>query len=287
MILREYFKKAKIEKFAIPHFNFSNFEIVKAIVLASREAKTPVLIGVSEKEEEYLGVKTALNLVCSLKDELGAIVFINADHHKSFESCKRCIDLGFDSVHFDGSALPFEENIKITRQVVDYKNRVNPTIMIEGELGYIVGSSKVLEEKIELKDEFFTNPSQAKQFLETTGIDRLAISVGNIHGISVFGNPKLRFDLIKAINEVVAGTNLVLHGGSGISDDDFRKAIDLGITNIHLNTELRQAWRENLQMVLKENPAEMVPYIIGEPIVENIKKFLISKIKVFRANNKI
>ncbi len=287
MTLQDYFKKAKIEKFAIPHFNFSNFEIVKAIVLAAKETKAPVIIGVSESEEKYLTAYTAFNLVRSLKKEIGAEVFINADHHKSFEACKKCIDLGFDSVHFDGSELPFEKNIEITKRVVEYRNKIGSHIMIEGELGHIMGVSKILEEKIELKDEYLTKPEEVKKFIEATGVDRLAISVGNIHGVSVFGNPKLRFDLIESVNKIISNTYLVLHGGSGISDEDFKKAIDAGITNIHINTELRQAWRQGLETLLLKNSKESIPYTIGEKIVEQLKNFLITKIKIFGADNKV
>lgn len=287
MTLKQYFNKAKTEKFAIPHFNFSNFELAKAILLASKETKAPVLIGISEGEEKYLTLSVSFNLVQHLKRELqGTAIFINADHHKSFESCKRCIDLGFDSVHFDGSEFSFDENVQIAKKLVEYKNKVNPEIMIEGELGYIAGSSKILQEKIELKEDFFTKPQEAQQFIKITGVDRLAISIGNIHGISVFGNPKLKFDLIETINRAVPNCYLVLHGGSGISDEDFIKAIDFGITNIHINTELRQIWRKELETILKENPKEVVPYIIGDKLIEQVKNFLIYKIKIFRADNK-
>lgn len=278
--LKYYFKKTKKQKSLIWHFNFSNFEILKAIALASKELNIPILVGVSEGEENYIGTKIAKKLIEGFTKEYKVKLFLNADHHKSFESCKKCIDAGFNSVHFDGSELSFEENLKITKKVVEYKNKVNPEIMIEGEIGYILGSSKILKEKIELKEQYLTSPELAERFVKETKVDRLAISVGNIHGIYIKGNPKLRFDLIEKINKKIGNkVYLVLHGGSGIKNSELKKAVKLGITNIHINTEIRKFWKDKLFELLKKEKEKIAPYKIQDPLVFALKNFIIKKIK--------
>ncbi|TSC90545.1 MAG: fructose-bisphosphate aldolase, class II [Parcubacteria group bacterium Gr01-1014_2] len=214
------------------------------------------------------------------KSETNLAIFLNADHHKSFDSCSQALEAGYDTVLIDGSALPFEENIKTTHGVVDYAKSINLEITIEGELGYLRGESKI-QEIVEIKPEDFTKPEEAKEFVEKTGVDRLAVVFGNIHGVVSKQEEKLDFSLLEKINKTVPNVYLVLHGGSGLADEEFKKAIENGITNIHINTEVRVAYREGLDKTLKESPQETTPYKFLEGAVEEMKKVVEEKVKVF------
>lgn len=234
----------------------------------------------SEGEAKFLGYAEARKLVDAWKGETNLAIFLNADHHKIFESCKEAVEHGYDSVLIDASAMPFEENIKITHGVVDYAKSVNLEITVEGELGYLRGESK-LQETVEIKPEDFTKPEEAREFVDKTGVDRLAVVFGNIHGVVSKQEEKLDFDLLEKINKAVPETFLVLHGGSGLDDDQFKKAIENGIVNIHINTEVRMAYREGLDEKLKESPEETVPYKFLEKAVEEMKKVVEEKVKIF------
>ncbi len=289
MNLNDYLKIAKENKFAIPHFNFASAEQLEAIVLGFKKVldfynlpydKYALMVGTSESEAKFLGYSQARALVDSWKKETNIPIFLNADHHKSFESCKEAIGHGYDAILIDASVMPFEENIKTTHQVVDYAKSIYPEITVEGELGYLRGESK-LQETVEIQQEDFTKPEQAKEFVEKTGVDRLAVVFGNIHGVVSKQEEKLDFNLLKKINEAVPETFLVLHGGSGLSEDDFKKAIEKGITNIHINTEVRVAYREGLDEKLKESPSEVAPYKFLEGAVEKMREVVEEKVKIF------
>lgn len=257
--LREYIAEAENNKTAIGHFNISNTDGFWAVVGATKKLNLPVVIGVSEGERDFIGIKQVKAMVDIIKAE-GLSIFLNADHTYSLDRVKEVVDAGFDSVIVDEAEKSFEENLKITKEGVDYKNSKNPQILIEGELGFIGKSSKVLEEIPKgVSGDSLTKPEEAKEFVEKTGVDLFAPAVGNIHGMIKSGNPKLDIERIKILRQS-AGVPLVLHGGSGITDEEFKQAIAAGISVIHINTELRLAYRQALQKSLFENQDEIAPY---------------------------
>jgi len=280
-------KKAQKGKYAVGQFNVSTDEQLRAIVEVAKDLKSSVIIGTSEGERKFIGTKQVVALVGVWQKEAGLPIILNADHCKTFESAKEVVDTGYSAVHFDGSALSFEENIKVTKQVVDYAKQKNPKLLIEGELGYLRGES-VVHKKVEVKSEDLTNPEQAKEFIEKTGVDSLAIVVGNIHGVETdMKNPHLYLDRLKEIQQVIPETFLVLHGGSGTPDEDIQKAIELGIVKININTELRIAYSEELEETIKEHPEEVKPYKILAPAVEAMKGIVEEKIDLFGSKGKI
>lgn len=285
---------AEQKKVAIGHFNISDLEMLRAIFNAARAVSAakggeavPVIIGVSEGERDFMGIHQAVALVKSLRDEHNYPIFINADHTYSFEKVKEAIDAGFDSVIFDGAKLPFEENVKIAKQCVEYAKTSNmangQSVLVESELGYIGQSSKVLDavpEGVDLKAGL-TTPEQAKAFVEGTGVDLFAPAVGNIHGMMRVGHdPALDIERIREIRHA-AGVPLVLHGGSGTTDEDFVKAIDAGISIIHVSTELRVAFQGGLKKTLQENPEEVAPYKYLKLPLEAVEKVVTARLKLF------
>lgn len=278
--LREIIKEAENKKTVTGHFNVSDIVGLKAVFEAARGLQVPIIIGVSEGERDFLGVRQVAALIKSLREEFNYPIFLNADHTKSLEKIKEAVEAGFDAVMFDGSELPLEENIKKTKEAVEY---VKGEILVEAELGYIKGSSTILStsDTLIIKEEDLTKPEEAGQFVKETGIDLLAPAVGNIHGLlKDVPQPDLNIERIRQIKSVV-GIPLVLHGGSGISDEDFLAAIDAGISIIHINTELRLAWRKGIERALKAKPDEIVPYKLLLQVIEEIKMVVEYKLKLF------
>ncbi|MEK7553355.1 MAG: class II fructose-bisphosphate aldolase [Patescibacteria group bacterium] len=277
-------QEAEQNKVAIGHFNISEIAALKGIFEAAQKLNLPVIIGLSEGEQNFLGTKNAALMVKNLREEFNWPIFINSDHTKSLERIKEAVEAGFDSVHFDGGKLSFEENIKKTKEVVEYVKSVNPDILVEAELGYLGASSIILKEipkDAAIKEEDLTKPEQAAQFVKETGVDLLAPAVGNIHGMFKNApNPHIDSAKIGKIRES-AGVPLVLHGGSGIRDEEFLKAIDAGISIIHINTEIRLAWRQGMEKALAENPEEITPYKILPTTIEEIKKIVEKRMKLF------
>lgn len=284
MKLIDYLKEAEDKRQAIGHFNISNLEMLKAVWLAASELSLPVIVGVSEGERDFIGVKQVADMVKSLRQEHNYPIFLNADHTYSLDRIKEVVATGYDSVIFDSSNLPVEENIKLTKQVVDYVKNNNPDILVEGELGYIGASSKILEElpqDVDLSPTALPTADDARQYVLATGVDLLSPAVGNIHGMlknSV--NPKLSIDNILSIKKAV-NVPLVLHGGSGISDDDFVKAIKAGISQIHISTEMRIAYRDALRKSLQDNPDELAPYRLLKPTVVEVQKVVRRRLQLF------
>lgn len=265
--LREVISEAEQKKIAVGHFNISDITALRAITRAAKELNVPVIIGTSEGEAEFIGFRQAAALVESLKEE-GRPVFLNADHFRSLEKVKQAVGAGYDAIIFDAANLSLEENIRETKEAVDYIKSISVSrrrdILVEGELGYIGTSSKVLEEVphgAAVTETTMTKPEEAKRFVEETGVDLFAPAVGNIHGIVKEGEPRLDIGRIAAIKQIV-NIPLVLHGGSGISDEDFRKAIQAGVSVIHINTEIRLAWRQGMEEALRSSPQEIAPYKI-------------------------
>ena len=282
----EVLEKAQIGRYAIGQFNVSTDEQIKAIVEVAQDFKSPVIIGTSESEREFIGTKQASALVDVWQKESGLPIILNADHCKSFESAKEAVDAGYSGINIDASSLSFEENIKLTKQVVDYAKNKNPDIIVEGELGYLRGSSEIHKEKIEIKEEDLTDPEQAKKFIERTNVDSLAVVIGNTHGIEAEKEPHLFLDRLKKIRKAVPDTFLVLHGGSKTPEKDIKQAIKLGIVKININTELRIAYSDALEKEIKAHPDEVKPYKILAPAVEEMKKIVAEKIKLFGSKGK-
>jgi len=252
--LKDFFKKAEKERWAIGQFNFYSSEQLLAIVETAKELKSPVILGTSERQSKLAGLKQTVALVAKYKKDFQHPIFLHLDHGYSFEYIKKAMDAGYDSVHFDGSPLPLNENISQVRMIVEYAQKM--ALPVEGEMEAIkpVGSG----------GEVMTDPLNAQYFLKETGVDTLAVNIGNFHGISASGiNPKLDLEMLKKIKKAVGETPLVLHGGSGIRPQDISGAIKLGIVKINIATEIRQA----------ENFSE-------------IKKVVEKKIKLFGSYNK-
>ena len=282
--LREVIRDAESNHVAVGHFNISNIEGLWAIFHAARNLNLPVIIGLSEGERDFVGVKQAVALVKSIREEFDYPIFINADHTYSFERVKEAVDTGFDAVIFDGAKLPIDENIKITKQCVEYTRSKNPDILVEAELGYIGTSSKILDEIPEgagVSEETLTSAEDAARFVAETGVDLFSPSVGNIHGmLRDMPNPRLNINRVHAIKEV-ARVPLVLHGGSGIADQDFTDAIKAGISIVHINTEIRVAYRDAVKKVLADHPDEVAPYKIMKGAVSAMEKVISERLKLF------
>ncbi len=281
MKLKDYLQEAKGGNYAIGHFNFATEDILKGIVEASKEAGAPaVMVGTSEGEAEFFGMKEAVAVVKAMREHFDYPVFLNADHFKSFEKCKEAIDAGYDSVIIDASKLPYEENVSAARQTVGYARSVNPDITVEGELGYLKGSSEV-QQKIEISSDDYTKPEQARDFVDKTEVGRMAVVFGNIHGIVTEQEEKLDIEHFKKIVSAVPEVDYVLHGASGLKDEDVAAAIKAGINNVHFNTELRVAYHDKMHEVFHNKPNETTPYKYLEPAVGEVKKLVSAKIRLF------
>ena len=281
--LRECVKEAYEKKVAIGHFNISNLEGLHGVYNAAKKLNVPIIIGLSEGEEDFVGKDEAVALIKEIREKDQYPIFLNADHHYSFETVKNAIDAGFDSVIYDGANLSFEENSKITKQCVEYAREVSKQtgrdILVEAELGYI-GSGSSIKESIPEGAGIKTKPEEAKKFVEETDIDMLAPSVGSIHGLIKSGKPHIDGELVKQIRDIT-GVPLVLHGGSGLRDEDFTNAIQAGISIVHINTEIRVAFTEAVKKFIAENPNETTPYKILEPAVLAIEKVVEERLKLF------
>jgi len=283
--LKYYFKKAQKEKWAIGQFNFSNLEILKAIVGAAKKLKAPVIVGISEGESRFLGMRQAVALVKSHQKE-GLPVFLNLDHGQTLDYIKKVIDSGFDAIHFDGSKLPLKENIKRTKKVLSLARKSG--LLIEGEVGALgTESSKLYKKAFKIEEKNLTDPKEAAKFVKETGVDTLAVNIGTFHGIEVSGkNPKIRIDRLREIKRATK-TPLVLHGGSGTSEKDIKAAIKEGVVKININTELRVAYTNTLKKIMKGKSQEVVPYKYLSVVIKAVEKVVAEKIKLFGSANKI
>jgi len=282
--LREYIAEAEEKGVAIGHFNIANLEGLHGIFNAAKNLDLPIIIGTSEGERDFVGVHEAVALVKALRDQYNYPIFLNADHTYSFEKVKEAIDAGYDAVIFDGVKLSYEENLETTKKCVEYARASGRDVIVEAELGNIGQSSKIVDEipeGVATDDEFLTSVEEAKKFVEATGVDLLAPAVGNMHGILKSGrNPEINIQRVKDIREG-AGVPLVLHGGSGISDEDFIKAIKAGIGIVHINTEIRIAYKDGLKQSLQDNPDEVAPYRLLKPALQAVEKKVTERLKLF------
>jgi len=280
--LRDALTRLEKEGAALGHFNVADQVLLKAVIAAAAETKLPVLVGASEGEREFFGARQLAVLVKSLRQESDLPVFLNADHTHSLGKAMEAANAAFDAVGIDFSALPFDENVARTKEAVQAIKAVNPAILVEGEIGDIGSGSEIKETAQGGK---LTTPEEARQFVDATGIDILAPAVGNMHGMlksMVQGKAKKHLDVerIAQIKDAV-GVFLTLHGGSGTDDEHFRKAIGAGINIIHINTELRVAWRQSVGDNLARDSNEVVPYKILRPVVDSVKQVVTSRLRLF------
>lgn len=269
---KELLVAAKHERLAVPHFNINNLENIKWLLEVAEEEKYPIIIGVSEGAIKYLGsVKVVASTVKALMAALHTTqdVVLHLDHGSSFEICKDAIDSGFTSVMYDGSKLPIEENIKNTIQVIDYA--ITKNVSVEGELGYLGTTSDKIS---------YTKVEDALYYLKNAKVNSLAVAIGNAHGIYK-EKPELQFDLLKELSDK-CNIPLVLHGGSGISDEDFTKAIDNGICKININTELQLTWSNAVRKFLNENGSVYDPRKIIASGEKEFKEMAKRYIKIFQ-----
>ncbi|MBQ7475172.1 MAG: class II fructose-1,6-bisphosphate aldolase [Clostridia bacterium] len=228
----EMIKKAREGKYAVPAFNAENMEMVKAIVEAAEKASSPVMIQTTMPTVKYIGEETAVAMARAAAERASVPVALHLDHCTSFDGVMRALRAGYTSVMIDGSKLPFEENAELTRRVVDAAHPMGVTV--EAELGTVGGKEDNVSAGI-----IYTDPDEAKSFVERTGVDILAIAIGTAHGFYK-GEPKLDFDRIAVIKDLI-DTPLVLHGGSGVPTESVKRAISLGMSKVNFATELRAA----------------------------------------------
>ena len=303
----EMFKKSMEEGFAIGAFNVNNMEIIQAIVDAAAEANSPVILQASASAIKYAGIEYLMKMV-----EAATIVHPNVpiamhlDHGPDFETCKMCIDAGFTSVMIDGSKYDFEENIRVTKEVVDYAH--SKGVVVEAELGKLAGIED--DVYVDSKDAIYTDPKQAEEFVKRTGCDSLAIAIGTSHGAYKFkGEAKLRFDILKEIKKHIPQTPIVLHGASsviqdlvntcnenggdiqgskGVPDEILKEASQSGVSKINVDTDLRLAMTAGIRKVFKEEPSAFDPRKYLTPARELIKETVKHKIvNVFGSSDKI
>ena len=304
---KEMFEKSMKEKFAIGAFNVNNMEIIQGIVDAAAEQKSPVILQASSSAIKYARINYLMKMVEAAMEEHPEVpVAIHLDHGPDFETAKMCIDNGFTSVMIDGSKYDFEENVALTKKVVDYAH--SKGVVVEAELGKLAGIED--EGNVSEKDAMYTDPEQAKEFVERTGCDSLAIAIGTSHGAYKFkGEAKLRFDILAKIKELIPNTPIVLHGAStvipelvdmcnkyggnipgakGVPDEMLHEASLSGVSKINVDTDLRLAMTSEIRKVFAEEPGVFDPRKYLAPARESIKKTVEHKIRdVFGSSNKI
>lgn len=282
--LREYIKSTREEGVAIGHFNISNLETLHGIFNSARKLNLPVIIGTAEGERKFIGTRQAVALVRSLREEYDYPIFLNADHTYTVDGVKECIDAGYDAVIFDAAGISYEENVRQTKECVEYAKRCGRDVLVEAELGFIGQASQVLDKipyGVKISEEFLTKPEEAQRFVKDTGIDMLAPAVGNIHGMLKGGkDPALNIKRVEEIS-AVAGVPLVLHGASGNSAEEIKEAIKAGMAIVHVNTEIRSAFRKALEKSLTEKPNEVAPYKYMSDTVSAVEEIVTEKLKIF------
>ena len=303
---KEMFEKSMKEKFAIGAFNVNNMEIIQGIVDAAAKENSPVILQVSSSAIKYARIPYLRKMIEAALEEHDIPIALHLDHGPDFETCKMCIDNGFTSVMIDGSKYDFEENVALTKQVVDYAH--SKGVVVEAELGKLAG----IEDDVNVSDAdaMYTDPEQAKEFVERTGCDSLAIAIGTSHGAYKFkGEAKLRFDILHKVKELIPNTPIVLHGAStvipelvelcnnnggnipgakGVPDEMLHQASLEGVSKINVDTDLRLAMTGAIREVFNNNPEVFDPRKYMAPARDLIEKTVSHKIKdVFGSSNKI
>jgi len=278
--MTELMQRARKEKFAVGQFNLNNLEFAQAIVEAAEEERSPIIFGVSQGAIKYMGGwDLAVAIAKTLADHTFVPVVLHLDHGTSFEQCAQAIRAGFTSVMFDGSHLSLEENIQETKLVVRMARAVG--VSVEGEVGAIGGT----EDEITNEEELLARPEDGIRFYEETDVDALALSVGTAHGVYK-GEPNIRHSIIQEVVEKIP-VPVVLHGASGVPDDQVRRAIEVGVGKVNINTENMQAMTEAVRRVLAANPDLFDPRKYLGPGREAIKSVVQAKMRLFGSSGKV
>jgi fructose-bisphosphate aldolase, class II len=280
--LLEVLRQAEARGIAVGHFNVSDLVTLYGVVEAARERELPVVIGVSEAERRFFGVTQLVAVIKSLRDRGGPPIFLNADHTHSLSAAVEAAKAGFDWVVCDFSSLPFDENLRRTKEAVVALKALRPDILIEGEIGDIGSGSQIHDSA---PHRALTTPEEALQFAQETGIDTLAPAVGNMHGVlksMLSGGARKHLDTarIRAIKERTR-IFMTLHGGSDTADADLREAIAAGMTVVHINTELRLAWRRAIEESFANRKEEIAPYTLLAPAVAAVKGIVGARLTLF------
>lgn len=285
--LKEYINEYEGRKKAIGHFNVATIEMLWGVVNAARQLsaevgeQVPIVLGMTENERDVFGVHEAVEIVKTIRETDGGYpVFLNGDHTYITDRANEAVAAHFDMVIIDKADKSFEENVAETKKVVDFKNANNPNVLVEAELGFIGMGSSIKESMPDgVSEATMTKPEDAKAFVGQTGIDVLAPSVGNVHGLIKTGKPRLHPERVKQIREAVQ-IPLVLHGGSGSTDEDFKAVIAAGISLVHISTELRVAYRAALEHSLATN-TELAPYKYMKEPMEAVQKVAYERMSLF------
>ena len=304
MKLKEYYSDAIKKGYAIGAFNFCNLESLKGILDAAEQNNSPVIVAVSSSAMKHMGDEYLKNMIVATKNTYSIPLFFHLDHGKDFEICKKAISLGFDSVMIDGSSLDFEENIRVTKQVADYAHSFG--VQVEGELGRLLGT----EDEHTSNESIYTSPNEAKEFVERTGVDSLAIAIGTSHGISKFsGEPKLAFDILEQIQNNLPNFPFVLHGASSVDNKTIEAINSLGgkikqakgvpaemlnmactkynVCKINVDTDIRMATTLALREYFEQNPDSVDTKTYFKKAQEKISELVSYKMNcVFNSNNK-
>jgi fructose-bisphosphate aldolase class II len=303
---KEMFKKAYEGNYAVGAFNVNNMEIIQGIVEAAKQEKAPLILQVSAGARKYANPIYLRKLVEAAIEDTGLDIVLHLDHGEDFEICKSCVDGGFTSVMIDGSKLPFEENIALTKKVVEYAH--SKGVVVEAELGKLAGIEDAV--KVNTKDATYTDPEQAAEFVHRTGVDSLAVAIGTSHGAYKFkGDPSLDFDRLEKIGSLLPDFPLVLHGSSsvpkefvdlcnkyggkipgaaGVPEEMLRRASKMSVCKINIDTDLRLAMTACIRQILVENPSEFDPRKYLGPGRDAIRDMVAHKIKdVLGCSNKM
>ncbi len=297
------FQQAYTSSYAIGAFNVNNMEIIQGIVDAAKEERSPLILQVSAGARKYANPVYLRKLVEAAVEDSDLPIVLHLDHGEDFEICKQCVDDGFTSVMIDASHHPLDENIALTRKVVEYAHAHG--VVVEAELGRLAGIEDAVD--VSEKDAAFTNPDEALEFVENTGVDSLAVAIGTSHGAYKFkGTPDLDFERLRAINKKIGGTPLVLHGAStvlpefvelcnhyggtipsaqGVPEEMIRKAAGLGVCKVNIDTDLRLAMTAAIRRELHENPSNFDPRKYLDPGRDAIKEMVKHKIKNVLGSN--
>ncbi|MCL2110119.1 ketose-bisphosphate aldolase [Microgenomates group bacterium] len=276
LTVNDWLQKAKQSQFALGAFNCNNMEIMQAIASAAAQTRAPLIIQASKGAIAYAGLDYIIALSQTAQKNTGLPIFLHLDHG-DYDTALTCINSGgFASVMFDGSGLPLEENIRLTQEVVNLAHQHG--VFVEAEIGRVGGVEEDLS--VSAKEATYTQPSEALDFVEQTNCDSLAIAIGTAHGVYT-GEPVLRFDLITQISQLLPSTPLVMHGSSGVSAPDIQKAIQSGISKINIDTDIRQAFVQQLSDVIAAHPQEIDPRKILGTAREAATTVIVEKITTF------
>lgn len=285
---REAFDRARHEHFALGAFNLDNQETLRAVAQAAEAKKAPVLVEVSQGEVDAMGLDNVRDLVDNYRQDYGVEMYINLDHSPTVDDAIAGITAGFECIHIDISQAKhdatLEQIIKDTKKVVDAAKLTGA--MVEAEPHYFAGSSNLHKEKIDYQEirKYFTNPQEAKDFVAATGIDTYAAAIGNLHG--QYPVPKrLDLDLLREIRHAL-DCNISLHGGSGTPPHYFIQAVKIGVSKININSDMRVAYRQTLEKVLKENKEEYAVVKLMDEVITAVQKVVESKIDQFNSTGK-